>query len=142
MVLMLMERSLIIFSVILISASVCIAGRYRFPIQEGSKVDLFYERLQLYGNVVAIGVELLLPFVTGFVGIPVLAFTAALFQAAAVAIFRIKVRAIRIVRPKTSASHSVAVEELRRTRWPYQTSFALGYVSLLAYLATIFRYFF
>lgn len=137
-----MEQTLIIFSITLVAASVCIAGRYRFPLKEGSRADLFYERLQLYGNFVAIGVELVLPFVTGFVGLPVLAFTGAILQTAAVAIFQVKLPAIRIVRPQTSSSHSVAVDELRRTRWPYQTTFALGYVSLLAYLATIFGYFF
>ena len=137
-----MAQTLIIFSFVLVSASVSIAGRYHFPIKEGSKVDLVYERIQLYGNFVAIVVELLLPLVTGFVGLPLLAFAAAIFQTVAVVLFRVKLPAVRPVRPQTSALHSVADDELRRTRWPYQTSFALGYVLLLAYLATTSRFFF
>lgn len=31
---------------------------------------------------------------------------------------------------------------LRRTRWPYQTAFALGYFFLLAYVSSIFAKYF
>ena len=64
-----MERFLILLAIVLASVAVCVAGRYRFPIKEGSRADHFFERLQLAGNVVAIGVELLLPAVTGFLGV-------------------------------------------------------------------------
>jgi hypothetical protein len=70
-----MERFLILLAIVLASVAVCTAGRYRYPIKEGA--DHFFERLQLAGNVVAIGVELLLPAVTGFLGQPLLAYAAA-----------------------------------------------------------------
>ncbi|MDT0195547.1 hypothetical protein Q9R30_09285 [Arthrobacter sp. AB6] len=137
-----MERFLILLAIVLASVAVCVAGRYRFPIKEGSRADHFFERLQLAGNVVAIGVELLLPAVTGFLGQPLLAFAAAILQVFAVSIFRVQLPPIRAVRPGTAAQHSVGERELRRTRWPYQTAFALGYVLLLAYVASIFGMYF
>jgi hypothetical protein len=137
-----MERFLILLAIVLASVAVCTAGRYGNPIKEGSRADHFFERLQLAGNAVAIGVELLLPAVTGFLGQPLLAYAAAILQIFAVSIFRVQLPPIRAFRPGTAAQHSVAEQELRRTRWPYQTAFALGYVLLLAYVATIFGMYF
>lgn len=137
-----MGRFLILLALVLVALAVATAGRHRYPIKEGSRADRFFERFQLAGNVVAIGVGLLLPIVTVFVGLPLLAYTAAAFQLLAVAIFQVQLPPARAFRPGTSGYHSVEENNLRRTRWPYQTAFALGYFFLLAYVFSIFaRYF-
>ena len=137
-----MEQSLILMAIVLVSVSTVLAERARFIYKEGSRADLVFEKLQLAGNVVAIGVELLLPAATGFLGRPLLAYSAATFHILAVIIFRVQLPAIRAVRPSTSARRSVGETELRRTRWPYQTAFAFGYALLLAYVASIFGMYF
>ncbi|MDQ0798749.1 hypothetical protein [Arthrobacter sp. SLBN-112] len=137
-----MERFLILLALGLVSLAIGTAGRYRYPIKEGSRPDQFFERFQLAGNVAAIGVELLLPPVTVFVGLPLLAYTAADLQLLAVIIFQVQLPPVQTFRPGTSGQHSVEKDNLRRTRWPYQTAFALGYFFLVAYVFTIFaRYF-
>lgn len=132
-----MGRFLVIFAFVLIAASTATAGRFRYPVKEGTRLDLFFERLQLSGNVLALALEMALPIVTGFVGVPALSFIAAGFQLAAILAYRVQLPAIRPVRASTSARHSVDEASLRRTRWPYQTLFALGYIILLAYLISI-----
>lgn len=137
-----MERFLIVLALGLVSLATATAGRYRYPIKEGSRADQFFERFQLAGNIVAIGVELLLPVVTAFVGLPLLAYIAAAPQLLAVIIFQVQLPPVKAFRPGTSGQHSVGEDNLRRTRWPYQTAFALGYFFLVAYVFTIFgRYF-
>jgi hypothetical protein len=137
-----MERFLILAALILVAISISTAGRYRYPVKEGSRLDQVFERLQLAGIVAAIGVGLSLPTVTGFTGLPGLAYSAVFLQVFAVAIFRIQLPPIRGFRPGTEGRHSVEESEQRRTRWPYQTAFALGYVLLLAYVASIFAIYF
>lgn len=137
-----MARFLIILAIVLVAASLSIAGRHRFHIKEGSRTDHLFEQLQFVGNVAAIGLELLLPIVTGFLGLPLLAYAAAAFQLLAVTSVRVELPPIRTLRPGTSGKHSVDKDHLRRTRWPYQTAFALGYVLLLVYVATIFGMYF
>ena len=137
-----MERFLILLALVLVAVALCTAGRYRCPIKEGSRADQFFERLQLAGNVLAIGVELLLPIVTLFLGLPLLAYTAAALQLLAVTIFQVQLPPVRAFRPGTSGQHSVEENMLRPTRWPYQTAFALGYFFLLAYVSSIFAKYF
>ena len=137
-----MERFLILLALVLVAVALCTAGRYRYPIKEGSRADQFFERLQLAGNVLAIGVELLLPIVTLFLGLPLLAYTAAALQLLAVTIFQVQLPPVRAFRPGTSGQHSVEANMLRPTRWPYQTAFALGYFFLLAYVSSIFAKYF
>lgn len=72
-----MGRFLIVLSMFLVASSVATAGRFRFPLKEGSRADVFYQRLQLTGIAVAAVVELVLPTATNWQGIPVLAYTAA-----------------------------------------------------------------
>lgn len=137
-----MERFLILLALGLVSLAIATAGRYRYPIKEGSRADQFFERFQLAGNVVAIGVALLLPVVAVFAGLPLLAYTAAALQLLAVTIFQVQLPPVQAFRPGTSGQHSVEEDNLRRTRWPYQTAFALGYFFLVLYVFTIFaRYF-
>jgi hypothetical protein len=136
-----LERFLILLALILVALAIATAGGYRYPIKEGSRADRFFERFQLAGNVVAIGVELLLPIVTVFVGLPLLSYSAAALQLLAVTIFQMQLPPVRAFRPGTSGYHSEE-NNLRRTRWPYQTAFALGYFFLLAYVFSIFaRYY-
>lgn len=137
-----MDRILVLVATVLPALALTTAGRHRFPVKEGSRADLFFERMQLGGNYLAIGVELLLPFVTGFLGLPLLAYAAAALQLLAVMIFQVQLPPIRAFRPGTSGQHSVHEGKLRRTRWPYQTAYALGYSLLLAYVATIFGMYF
>ena len=138
----LIERFLILLALVLVALAFTTAGRYRYPIKEGSRADQFFERFQLAGNVAAIGVELLLPIVTVFLGLPLLAYTAASLQLLAVTIFQVQLPPFRAFRPGTSGQHSVEENDLRRTRWPYQAAFALGYLFLLAYVFTIFAKYF
>jgi hypothetical protein len=136
-----MERFVVILAFVLIAASVAAAGRFRYPVKEGTRADLFFERLQLSGNFLALAVEMALPIVTDFVGVPALSFIAGGFQLAAIIAYRVQLPAIRPVRASTSGRHSVNEVSLRRTRWPYQTLFALGYIILLAYLFSIGAHF-
>lgn len=138
----LIERFLIFLALVLVALAFTTAGRFRYPIKEGSRADQFFERFQLAGNVAAIGVELLLPIVTAFLGLPLLAYTAAALQLLAVTIFQVQLPPFRAFRPGTSGQHSVEEHDLRRTRWPYQAAFALGYLFLLAYVFTIFAKYF
>lgn len=137
-----MERFLILLALVLVGLAVAAAGRFRLPVKEGSRTDQFFVRFQLAGNVVAIGVDVLLPIVTVFVGMPLLAYSAAILQLLAVTIFHVQLPPVRWFRPGTSGQHSVEEENLRRTRWPYQTAFAMGYAFLLAYVLSIFPTYF
>jgi hypothetical protein len=137
-----MGRFLILLSIFTVAASVATAGRFRFPLKEGSRVDVFYQRLQLAGIVLAAAVELTLPTATNWLGLPALSYTAAALHLASLAVYRVKLPAIQGIRPGTTGSHSTEEHDLRRTRWPHQTIFAVAYVTMLIYLFTIFRYFF
>ena len=138
----LVGRFLIWLSIVLIAASLATAGRFRFPVKEGSRTDVFFQRLQLLGVVIAAVVELVLPAATGWRGLPVLAYTAAALHLASLAVYRVRLRAVQGIRPGTTGSHSVNEQDLRRTRWPYQTLFAVGYMILLVYVFTVYRFFF
>jgi hypothetical protein len=92
---------------------------------------------QLGCNVFALGVELLLPFATEFVGLPVLAFAAAIFRVAALSVFSVQVPVVGPFAPGTSGRHSVGPAGIRRTRWPYQTLFALAHVLLIGFLSSL-----
>ncbi|WP_115788956.1 hypothetical protein [Arthrobacter silvisoli] len=137
-----MARFLIFLSIVLIAASLATAGRFRFPLKEGSRTDLFFQRLQLLGIVIASVVELALPTATGWLGLPVLAHTAAALHLASLAVYPVKLRAVQGIRPGTTGSHSVNEQDLRRTRWPHQALFAIAYITLLVYIFTIYRFFF
>lgn len=137
-----MGRFLILLSIFTVAASVATAGRFRFPLKEGSRADVFYQRLQLAGIVLAAAVELALPTATNWLGLPVLSYMAAVLHLTSLAVYRVKLPAIQGIRPGTTGSHSTGNQDLRRTRWPHQTIFAVAYVTQLIYLFTIFRYFF
>jgi len=137
-----MGRFLILFSVVLVATSVVTAGRFRFPLKEGSRPDVFFQRLQLTGIVIATVLELALPAATSWLGLPLFAYTAAALHVASLAIYRVKLPAIQGIRAGTTGSHSVKEQDLRRTRWPYQTLFALGYMTLLVYVFTVWRFYF
>ncbi|WP_120521921.1 hypothetical protein [Arthrobacter celericrescens] len=137
----LMARFLILLSIVLIAASVAVAGRFRLPLKENSRIDVFFQRLQLLGIVIAAVAELALPLATGWLGVPALAYTAAALHIASLTVYRVKLPAVQGIRPRTTGSHSVNERDLRRTRWPYQTLFAVGYVVLLIYIFTIYGYF-
>jgi hypothetical protein len=137
-----MGRFLILLAIFTVAASVATAGRFRFPLKEGSRADVFYQSLQLAGIVLATAVELALPTATNWVGLPVLSYMAAALHLTSLAVYRVKLPAIQGIRPGTVGSHSADEHDIRRTRWPHQTIFAVAHVTLLIYLFTIFRYFF
>jgi hypothetical protein len=134
-----MAQFLLTFAVILISMSLVTAGRFRFPLEPGSKLDNFFVHLQLVGNILAVVTAALLPIVTEYRGIPALSFIAAILVVAALAIYQVKLPSIWNTERTTAAKHSVDAESLVRTRWPYRTLFAVGYFVLLAYVFTVPR---
>lgn len=137
-----MARFLILLGIFTVAASVATAGRFRFPLKEGSRADLFYQRLQLATIVLAVAIEVVLPAATDWQGSPAFAYTAAVLHLTSLAVYRLKLPAIQGVRPGTTGIHSANHNDLRRTRWPHQAIFAIAHLVLLFYIFTIFRYFF
>jgi uncharacterized membrane protein YfbV (UPF0208 family) len=137
-----MDRFLLLGALVVISLSLVTAGRFRYPVKPGSALDTFFVRLQLAGNVVSIIIAAVLPSLTGFQGLPWLSYTAAALVVSALAFYPMKLPALDGLRAPTNGKRSVKTVELRRTRWPYQTLFAVGYLMLLAYVMSVFRFYF
>lgn len=131
---MLVSRFLVFSAPILVAFSVLIAGRFNFPaVREGNALDRFFIKVQLGLNVVSIPLAAILPVLTSFKGQPWLAYIAVVLVTTALLVYPVQLPARRPVAPSTKALRSVAAPELRRTRWPYRTLFALGYSALLIY---------
>ena len=126
----------------LISLSLVTAGRFRYPVNPGSALDRFFVRLQIVYNVLSILVASLLPSFTGFQGLPWLAYSAAVVVTLALAVYPVELPALGRLGPSTVGKRSVKAGALRRTRWPYQTLFALGYIMLAAYTLAVWRFYF
>lgn len=137
-----MERFLLLGALVLISLSLVNAGRFRYPVKPGSKLDRFFVRLQIAYNILSILVAVLLPSFTGFQGLPWLAYSAAALLTLALAVYPVELPALGKLKAATEGKRSVKAPQLRRTRWPYQTIFALGYVLLAAYTFTVWRFYF
>jgi hypothetical protein len=137
-----MERFLLLGSLVLISLSLVNAGRFRYPVKPGSALDHFFIRLQIGYNFLAILVAAVLPSFTGFQGLPWLAYAAAGVVTLALAVYHIELPALGRLRASTEGKRSVEAPSLRRTRWPYQTLFALGYMMLGAYTFSVFQFYF
>ncbi|MFJ4207925.1 hypothetical protein ACIPY2_05600 [Paenarthrobacter sp. NPDC089675] len=137
-----MARSFIILALVVVALSLAVAGRFRYPLRPSFAMDRFFVRLQLGGNGVALVAAAMLPFLTAFQGLWAFGFLAAALLVTALFLFPLKLPAVRPVRASTSGRRSVRAESLTRTRWPYQTAFAAGYVSLLIYIWSIFGLFF
>jgi hypothetical protein len=67
----------------------------------------------------------------------VLSYVAALLVVAALACYPVNLPSIWNTEGTTAAKHAVDANSLIRTRWPYQTLFALGYCVLLTYVFTV-----
>lgn len=129
-----MEISLLLSACILVALSASAAGRFRFiPVREGNSLDRFFIKLQLGLNVVSILLAAILPIVTKFEGQPWLASVAAALVSASLVTYPIQLPAWRKLAPSTRGKRSVNAADVRRTRWPYQTLFALGYLALVLY---------
>jgi hypothetical protein len=137
-----MERFLLLASLVLISLSLVNAGRFRYPVKPGSTLDRFFIRLQIAYNFLSIAVATLLPSFTGFQGLPWLAYSAAALVILALAVYPLELPALDALSPSTEGKRSVKAPDRRRTRWPYQTLFALGYMVLAAYTLTVWRFYF
>ena len=137
-----MERLLLLGALVLISLSLVTAGRFRYPIKPGSAPDRFFVRLQIANNVLAILVAALLPLFTEFQGLPWLAYSAAGVVTLALAVYPVELPAFGRLAPPTEGKHSVDAAALRRTRWPYQALFAIGYAMLAAYTFTVWRFYY
>ena len=131
---MLMETPLLLSACILVALSVVTAGRFRFiPVREGNSLDRFFIKLQLGLNIVSIPLAAILPILTKFDGQPWLAYVAVALVTASLVVYPVRLPALLKLAPSTGGKRSVAAGHLRRTRWPYQTLFALGYLALVVY---------
>lgn len=129
-----METPLLLSACILVALSVVTAGRFRFiPVREGNSLDRFFIKLQLGLNIVSIPLAAILPILTKFEGQPWLAYVAVALVAASLVVYPIQLPPLLKLAPSTRGKRSAAAADLRRTRWPYQTLFALGYLALLVY---------
>jgi hypothetical protein len=129
-----MEISLLLSACILVALSVVTAGRFRFiPVREGNSLDRLFIKLQLGLNIVSIPLAALLPIVTKFEGQPWLAFVAVALVTASLVVYSVQLPPLLELAPSTRGKRSIAAADLRRTRWPYQTLFALGYLALVVY---------
>lgn len=137
-----MEKILLILALVVISISLVTAGRFRYPLQPGSRMDRFFVRLQIVGNIVALAIALLLPSATEHQGLSSLSYIAAVLEACALALIRVKLPAPWSLWIPPAGKRAAEPANLDRTRWPYQTLFALGYMALLAYVLSVFRFFF
>jgi hypothetical protein len=135
-----MEHFIVILAFCLILFSLSISGRSEY-IKQGSKLDVALERVQLAGNFVACIVGAVLPSLTHFLGLPLLAYLSACCHLTAVALYHVQLPPIWFIRPSTRGEHSVGVFGMRRTRWPYQTIFALGYLLMTAQLVSVSPYY-
>lgn len=133
-----MVRFLLILALVVIAMSLAVAGRFRYPLKLGSAMDRFFVGLQLAGNGVALVAAALLPPLTDRQGLWGFALLAAALLVAALSLFTLKLPAFGPARASTSGARSVKADSLTRTRWPYQTAFAAGYLSLLIYIWSIF----
>lgn len=59
-----MAQFLLMFALVLISMSLVTAGRFRFPVKPGSRMDNFFVYVQLVGNVLVVVTAAALPIVT------------------------------------------------------------------------------
>lgn len=129
-----MEIPLLLSACILVALSVVTAGRFRFvPVRVGNSLDRFFIKLQLGFNIVSIPLAAILPILTKFEGQPWLAYVAASLVTASLVVYPVQLPPLLKLAPSTRSKRSVAAADLRRTRWPYQTLFALGYLALLVY---------
>jgi len=106
---------------------------YFVPVREGNSLDRSFIKLQLGPNVLSIPLAAVLPILTRFEGQPWLAYIAVALVSASLAMYPVQLPALPPLTPSTQAKRSVETSGLRRTRWPYQTFLALGYLALVLY---------
>lgn len=90
----------------------------------------------------AIGlIALALPILTGFDGIPALAFVAAALLLGSVALYRVEVPDLRMASAINRGRHELPSDLQRKSRWPYTLTYMTGFVLIFVYIPTILRHF-
>ncbi|UKA62784.1 hypothetical protein [Arthrobacter sp. FW306-04-A] len=79
----------------------------------------------------------ILPLTTDFVGIPSLAFIAAVLFLSSLFLYRIKVMDLRTRLASNDGRRALPPDAQGKTRWPYTVIYVLGYAFMAIYIATI-----
>jgi hypothetical protein len=114
------------------------SGRFRIEIKHGSRTERILERIHLVGIAVVAAIAFVLPSLTGFQGFPALGYFGGALLTTSLILFRYKVSSfIGAVFPATG-TRSKSLQDQHLSRWPYCWTYALGYLTVAAYIFTIF----
>lgn len=114
------------------------SGRFRIEIKHGSRTEWILERIHLVGIAVVAAMAFLLPSLTGFRGIPALAYIGGTLLTASLMLFQRRVLSFIGVAFPATGSRSKSLQDQQLSRWPYSWAYALGYLTVAAYIFTIF----
>ncbi len=101
-------------------------------------MDRVYGAINVVNNGLLSFVAAVLPFATGFVGIPALGFAAAALCLSSLFLYRIRVADLRMRFVNNTARRAKPPDQQKKTRGPYTLAYMLGHCFMLAYVVTIF----
>lgn len=113
------------------------SGQFRLPIRKGSPLHVSLGKINLALHGLAIVVALLLPFVTGFAGVPLLAYLAAALVVASLFLYPLQPLGLHVRIVHAGGRRAKSLAEQEKTRWPYVWTCGIGYVVMLLYIWTI-----
>lgn len=113
------------------------SGQFRLPIRKGSPLHVSLGKINLALHGLATVVALVLPFVTGFAGVPLLAYLAAALIVFSLLLYPLQPLGLHVRIVHAGGRRAKPLAEQEKTRWPYVWTCGTGYVVIVLYVWTI-----